>query len=109
MTSAITIVFLTQQCAEKSIKGFLAYNKIKFTKTHDLEILGLEVLKLCPDLNDLLRETKNLNPYAVEFRYPDAAIKSLEIQDIEEALVIATQVYQEMTSRIPFDSSLVQI
>ena len=27
------------QAAEKPIKGFLAFNKIRFSKTHDLEIL----------------------------------------------------------------------
>ena len=32
-------VFHSQQAAEKAIKGFLAFNKIRFSKTHDLEIL----------------------------------------------------------------------
>lgn len=32
-------VFHSQQSAEKAIKGFLAFNKIRFAKTHDLEIL----------------------------------------------------------------------
>ena len=34
-----TIMFHLQQCAEKLLKSLLAYNKIHFTKTHDIEKL----------------------------------------------------------------------
>ncbi len=61
--------FLCQQSAEKAIKGYLAHKKIKFGKTHELEILGLEVTKIHPEMTELMKKAVRLTPFAVEFRY----------------------------------------
>jgi HEPN domain-containing protein len=66
--------FHCQQCIEKYLKAFLVSNNVNFPKIHDL----LELHKLCLSIDptfeligDLLDE---LNPFAVEFRYPGEEI-----------------------------------
>lgn len=93
--------FLCQQSAEKSIKGFLAHNKIKFGKIHEIEILGLEVSKICSDLTVLMKSAVQLTPFAVEFRYPESADRPLSEDLVNEALRLSEKIYQEMSSRIP--------
>lgn len=94
--------FLCQQSAEKSVKGFLAYNKIKFGKTHEMEILGQEVAKIHPDLTELMKNAVRLTPFAVEFRYPESADRPLSEHLVIEAIEISEKIYQEMSARIPF-------
>ncbi len=98
------ITFHSQQAAEKAIKGFLAFKKIAFIKNHDINKLAEKVEVLHPELRELLTRARDLIPYAVQFRYPDAVVKDLEKHEVEEALNIATQVLKEMSSLIPFDS-----
>jgi HEPN domain-containing protein len=64
-----TVMFHFQQCAEKLLKSLLSYNKLHFTKTHDLEKL-LEYIhendiKIIDNIEDLLP----LSEYAIEGRY----------------------------------------
>lgn len=63
--------FHAQQAAEKSIKGFLAKNKIRFTKTHNMEFLVSLVATTDPKLGEYLEPTKALTLYAVAYRYPE--------------------------------------
>lgn len=93
-----------QQAVEKAIKGYLAYKKVKFPKTHDLGELATLVIAINPELSDLLKEASRLTPYAVEFRYPDAAKKERTLEDSQDALRIGKKIYLAMTSLIPFDS-----
>lgn len=65
------VVYHTHQCAEKALKGYLTFKNDQPAKTHDLEFL----LKLCEKHNRLFHllqnDTKILNPYSVNSRYPD--------------------------------------
>ncbi len=65
-----TITFLTQQVAEKYLKGFLAYNRQPIPKIHQIERL----LKLCekiePDFNRLEDAGILLSQFYIESRYP---------------------------------------
>jgi len=64
-----TVCFHAQQCAEKALKGFLAWHEVPFEKIHDLS----ELLRLCAVAPDLVRELDQIEPlipYAVEARYP---------------------------------------
>jgi len=98
------IPYHCQQAAEKSIKGYLAFKKIKFQKTHDLGELATLVCSVSPDLDPLLRDAAHLTPYAVEFRYPDAAKRERTTSDSEVALKTAKKVYLAMSALIPFES-----
>lgn len=66
------ICFHMQQCAEKYLKAYLAFNEIEIKRTHDLAAL----LKDCIATDDsfkILLEKKIplLTPYGTVIRYPD--------------------------------------
>ena len=92
--------FHCQQACEKAIKGFLVYKNILFCKTHDLGKLGFEVEKICPELLSTLVEAKLLTPYAAEHRYPDAALKNIENEDVVFAINVAKKLVGELSKRI---------
>lgn len=96
--------FHSQQAAEKAIKGYLAYHKISFTKIHDLGLLAYKVEQLHSELKELLQSAVDLVPYAVQFRYPDAATRELDEPEITEALVIAKKIVKKMSEMIPFET-----
>ena len=96
-TTAIS--FHAQQAVEKFLKSFLIYNDIEFPRTHDVDYLLAECIKIDKDgFNNI--DLKSLNDYAVTVRYPDdfmtpslkAAIENKEIallvKDIVESKII---------------------
>jgi HEPN domain-containing protein len=61
-------LFHMQQCAEKMLKALLIKNEINFERRHDLSyLLGLADE---PTLQAHARLLNELNPFAVEIRYP---------------------------------------
>ncbi len=99
------IGFLCQQSAEKSLKGFLAHRKIKFSKTHDLKILADLAIESEPSLKSALAEVDLLTKYAVIFRYPDAEVKTLTKKEIKKSINQASKIYTEISQLIPFNSA----
>jgi HEPN domain-containing protein len=66
--------FLTQQCAEKSLKAFLIYHRKPVRKVHDLVELLKDCMKVDPSFDRIKREAIGLNPFVVTYRYPDLAL-----------------------------------
>ena len=64
-------IYHTQQCAEKALKGFLAYHQSEIRKTHDLIELVDRCAALDPSFETLLSDANYLTPKGTEFRYPD--------------------------------------
>lgn len=64
------ICFLTQQVAEKCLKGFLAYQEKHTRKIHNLLILMEECKKIEPSFGKLEDEARHLNQFYIETRYP---------------------------------------
>ena len=64
------VCFHSQQCAEKYLKALLVLHRISFPKTHDLVELLQLVLPVDPTLELLRPDIMQLNPFAVDFRYP---------------------------------------
>lgn len=93
-------VFHAQQAAEKSIKGFLAKNKIRFTKTHNMEILVSLVAKADPQLSKYLEPTKALTLYAVAYRYPEETElpESLTQATCQKITALADEVFNKLTA-----------
>src|SRR4029450_4750557 len=63
------ICFYSQQCAEKYLKALLIFHGVDFAKIHDLT----ELAALIPEAASLKVDAgvfQELNPYAVEMRYP---------------------------------------
>jgi HEPN domain-containing protein len=64
------IVFHCQQAAEKSLKGFLTWHNVAFRKTHSLEEVGEQCLRIDGTLKPLIDRAVPLTDYAWRFRYP---------------------------------------
>jgi len=64
--------FNCQQAIEKYLKAYLAYNHRAIEKTHNVNFLLDECIKLDKDFNTI--DVKDINAYAVQIRYPDDAI-----------------------------------
>jgi len=94
-----TAVYHAQQCAEKTLKAFLAFREQPIHKTHDVELL----VELCAALDtrcaDLLQDAAALTPYASAFRYPDV-VMSPDVADVEDAIVRAERIYSFITKLI---------
>jgi len=67
---ANVVCFLSQQMAEKILKGFLIFHGIRFPKTHLLE----ELLRVCKEVDqsfgELEQETRYLSDFYISTRYP---------------------------------------
>jgi HEPN domain-containing protein len=64
------ICFLCQQAVEKYLKGFLVANKIRYKRTHDLESLIKECMKINKKFEGFLDECRILTGYYTPARYP---------------------------------------
>ena len=65
------VCFLSQQTAEKYLKGLLVFYNQTFPKTHDLLELETLLLKRMPEIEKNLHQyLKLLNRYYIETRYP---------------------------------------
>ncbi len=93
------ICFHAQQSAEKYLKAYLVYREIEFPKTHvleDLVLLAAQKESLFLKLKD---DVNQLTPYAVEMRYPEFELPSLE--DTKEAVEIAERVKNTVLKQLP--------
>jgi HEPN domain-containing protein len=62
------ICFNAQQSAEMAIKGFLAFNRTRFDKTHDIEVLVGLVRDVDSELANLIDPANVLTKYAIRIR-----------------------------------------
>lgn len=62
-----TAIYHTQQCAEKSLKAFLAFHNQEITKTHDLKILLKKCCALDVSFESLITYANFLNPFVTFF------------------------------------------
>lgn len=82
------LCFHAQQAAEKSLKAVLLQQKGDIPFTHNLQIL-LNLLMQCLAIPDELRDIVDLNPYAVNTRYP-GEIELVTEDDYHEAIRLAS-------------------
>jgi len=98
-------VFHCQQCIEKSLKGFLAHNGVRFDKTHDLKTLvkktceiesGLEFLRQDPSFLD------TVTTYAAGYRYPEAAanLPPLTREMVRRAMLFAEDCFRRLADKV---------
>lgn len=89
-----TAIFHTQQCAEKALKGFLAYHKKPLAKTHDL----VKLLEMCcliaSEFSELGMDAAVLSPFATEFRYPIDDEVTPERKVVLDAIVRARKILE---------------
>ena len=94
-----TVCFHAQQCAEKYLKGFLAFRSIDFPKTHDLVVL-LNLAGGPTALGVDLLDIEPLNRYPVEARYP-GDWESFTREEAEEAVQLARKVREAVRKHLP--------
>ena len=85
--------YFAQQCAEKSIKGYLTFRNVRVVKTHDLEILAKALMPVDPDIAAFILKHKSLSELAVIFRYPDSEKKILTMKKTIQAKDKAKLIY----------------
>ena len=95
-----TACFHSQQAAEKTLKGFLAYRGVEFEHTHQIERLVQQCAEIDPELAELHETADYLTAYAVRFRYPYPG-PAPSVAKAQDALQTARQVWEAITSRVP--------
>jgi len=96
-------VFHCQQAAEKAFKGFLTWRNVPFRKTHNLEEIGEQCLRLDPTLKAEIDRAVPLTEYAWKFRYPGEPGAPTP-EEAEEALANAREVYAAVLNRLPSEA-----
>lgn len=91
-----TVCFHAQQLAEKALKALLTHQKIRFSKTHSLQLL-LDLLAVA-DLEQYRGACIILSGYAIEARYPGDCTDP-EREEAEDAVKMASEIF-EAISRI---------
>lgn len=84
------ICYHCQQCAEKYLKAFLAFNDELIIKTHDLTILNKMCNKINAGFSSIEEQCLRLTDYSTNVRYPT----SLDINenDMNLAIIDATKI-----------------
>lgn len=97
-----SIVFHSQQCAEKAIKAFLTFKNIRVLKTHDMDKLLKSVATVDPSLATKYSHLAVLTKYAVEYRYPDVELQLPPLTEatVKEAIQLAETVLNDLSARI---------
>ena len=90
------MAFHSQQCVEKSIKGYLNHNLKKFRRTHDIAELLLIVKTFNFELANELKSCVALTDYAVAYRYPDAEVEVLSAEKVHEARLLAKTAFSRL-------------
>jgi HEPN domain-containing protein len=92
-------VYHTQQCAEKALKGFLAWKGEEIDKTHYLPGLLTECAEFEPSFAGLSEAALRLNPYSSLYRYPHGGEGPGRLE-AERALAFALEILDFAKERI---------
>lgn len=95
-------IYHCQQAAEKSVKGFLAYQDHRLERSHDVE--RLVELAAAYDARFAAWEDAaiTLTPYATAYRYPgEAATLEPGRAEFDEALRLAADIVKFVCSLLP--------
>ena len=96
-------VYHCQQSSEKAIKGYLAFNKLRFGKTHIIiELINIMAAQ-DPVFAELLKPADKLTIFATAFRYPEEGKEEIPLtrETAENALKIANWVLLEIQNKLP--------
>lgn len=94
-----TACFLSQQIAEKYLKGLLVFNDKPFPKVHDLLELETLVLDLTPEIKDYEEDLDLLSTYYIETCYP-GDYPEFSRKEAEEALISARKIKEFVLRKI---------
>ncbi|HAH21677.1 MAG: hypothetical protein A2Y00_06600 [Omnitrophica WOR_2 bacterium GWF2_43_52] len=86
------VCFLSQQSAEKYLKGFLTLKNKKFRKTHFLDELVENASRIHKKFSELIPFAKSLDGYYIDTRYPVDWSKTYRRHDAFQALKDANEI-----------------
>lgn len=92
--------FHAQQAAEKAQKAFLTWHKRRFSKTHDLGVLGAQCVAVDSTLDPVSCAVAPVSGYAIEPRYPGPWVEPT-LAEAQEAIKLAREMYDEVLARLP--------
>ena len=99
-----TVCFHCQQAAEKYLKGFLAWHRMPFAKTHDLPELLKQIKQVAgADAETLSDYLFLLDPYSVSIRYPQEYEEEPDEAEVQEAVEAAYAVRAWVRSRLKLE------
>ncbi len=93
-------LFSTQQCAEKALKAYLAYQQQPINKIHDLIELVVSCAKFDQSFNMLMTYAESLNPYQIKTRYPGLISIIPTVQTLKASIDEAEQVLNFVKERV---------
>lgn len=96
---ADTVVFHAQQCAEKYLKAFLAFESIDFPKSHDLGVL-IALLPARAVIKLSVEEQRRLTSYATVTRYP-GEYEPVTLSEARRAVTLARRVRKQVRALLP--------
>ena len=102
-----SIVFHCQQAVEKSLKGYLVFNKSRFQKTHDIAKLIEAIALLNLDLAKKYDQASELTKYAIAHRYPEEIeqVKTLTRQNVSDVYQLSKNLYSDFKKEIKIGST----
>ncbi len=86
-----TACFLSQQMAEKYVKGMAVFRNLSFPKVHDLLELETLLLKDIPEIQERHEDLQYLNRYYIETRYP-GDYPEIKVSEAREAFAAASRI-----------------
>jgi len=92
-------VFHTHQCAEKAFKAFIVLSQKAIPKTHDLSFLLARCMEINHELVLLLEESKKLDSFGYDSRYPNDYFY-VDKQGVEEAIEVAEKILLTIKKKI---------
>ncbi|MFH1831670.1 MAG: HEPN domain-containing protein [bacterium] len=92
-------IYLTHQCAEKSLKTFFVFLGKAIPKTHDLSMLLDGCTKLDVEFALLQKACQYLDPYGFNSRYPNDSFH-VNQKDLIEAIDLANKISNFVKNKV---------
>jgi HEPN domain-containing protein len=93
------VCYHCQQCAEKMLKGYIAFKGGKLQKIHDLVVLCEHCSSYDSDFEKILEHCSDLTIYASEVRYPN--LLDIENHNMRNAMNDATIIREFVLGKLP--------
>jgi HEPN domain-containing protein len=100
-----TAIYHCQQLTEKIVKGWLVYNDVSFSKTHDLRLLVALAAESESRFMNWLDVAEQITPYATAYRYPGEVLEPTE-EEYQRAFDAAVEFYDFVCSLLPPELSV---
>ena len=85
-------IYHTQQCAEKSLKAVLTFQKKEVDKIHNLKMLIEDCLSDLIQIEEIYDDCIYLSPFSTLYRYPEGDLMPT-MDEVKKALEAAERIF----------------